>query len=55
LDFLVIFSSNEFVFFVADYEHGTRRGPNYPLGRAADREMFPAGITVCRDHDKIDI
>src|SRR5438045_1528402 len=49
------FSSNEFVFFLADDQHRTRRCPDHAFGCAADREMFPAGITVGRDHDKIDI
>src|ERR1700731_3257574 len=49
------FSSNEFVFFLTGYEHGTRRGSHHSLGGAADRKMFPAGVTVGGDNDKIDI
>ncbi len=49
------FSLYKFVFLLADNEHRTRRRANDPLGSAADREMFPAGVTVRRDYNQIEI
>ena len=43
--------SSEVVFFLADDEDGTRRRSDDAFGRAADRKMFPAGVTVSSEND----
>src|SRR6266487_1438848 len=48
-------SLNELMFFLADDEDATWRGAYDSLSGAADAQMPPAGISVGRDRDKIDV
>ena len=43
------------MFLLADDQHRAGSGADDAFGRATDRKMFPAGVTVSRNHDKIDI
>src|SRR5215467_10794002 len=46
---------NKLMLFLANDENGTRRGAHDTLRRGADAEMPPTGITMCGDHDEIDV
>ena len=45
----------EFVLLFADDEHRARSGTHDPLRGAPDAEMFPARITVGREHNQIHV